>query len=115
MEFCVDIGFRNRGLAKDFTSDRSLTRVYGQRMARTIANRLAVLANATSLAQVPTGPPERCHLLGQDRQGQYAVDLVQPYRLIFKPNHDPIPMCAGGGIDVSRVTAITIIEVTDYH
>jgi len=43
------------------------------------------------------------------------VDLVQPYRLMFEVNHEPIPRREDGGIDTERVTAITILDVVDYH
>ena len=84
-------------------------------MARAIQRRLGVLRNAPTLAQVPTGPPDRCHRLTGDRNGQFAVDLVQPYRLVFQPSYRPVPLRADGGIDTARITAITIIEVVDYH
>ena len=77
--------------------------------------RLAVLANAPTLAAVPHTPPDRRHQLTGDREGQYAVDLDHHNRLIFVPNHDPVPRLDDGGIDIDRVTAITIMEVTDYH
>lgn len=64
---------------------------------------------------VPTIPPVRRHLLSGGRGGQYAVDLVHPHRLVFEPTHDPVPRTTDGGIDIDRVTAITIMEVVDYH
>lgn len=88
---------------------------YGDRMARSVQNRMGVLRHAKTLSMVPTRPPERRHLLTVDRKGQYAVDLVHPYRLIFEPSHDPIPLHDDGSIDTDQVTAITIVEVTDYH
>lgn len=111
----MDIAFRTRKLGKTFNSERELAREYGDRMARTIQLRLAVLRNARALAMVPTTPPDRRHLLSDSRRGQYAVDLVHPFRLVFEPNHDPVPRTEDGGIDVTRVTAITIMEVVDYH
>ena len=84
-------------------------------MARTIMTRLAVLANAPTLATVPSTPPDRRHQLKEDREGQYAVDLDHHIRLIFVPNHDPVPRLEDGGIDIDRVTAITITEAADYH
>ena len=84
-------------------------------MARTIMMRLAVLKNARVLSLVPTSRPERLHQLRQNRSGQFAVDLVHPYRLVFVPNHDPIPRNEDGGIDRNRITVITITEVVDYH
>ena len=100
---------------KVFNSDRELSRAYGDRMARTIKMRLAVLKNARTLTMVPTSKPDRRHQLVGDRRGQYAVDLVHPHRLIFEPTNDPIPKREDGGIDTDRITAIKIMEVVDYH
>lgn len=44
----------------------------------------------------------RCHLLSQNRKGEYAMDLVQPYRLIFEVNGDEIQIA-------------NILEIVDYH
>lgn len=76
---------------------------------------LEVLGEAKNLASISTEPPLRRHLLRGDRSGQFAVDLDQSRRLVFKPNHDPIILTEDGGIDVTQVTAIKIIEVIDYH
>ena len=109
------IGFRTRRLERTFNSSRALTRRYGDRMARTIQMRLAVLKNARTLSQVPATPPDRRHMLVGDRSGQYAVDLVHPHRLVFVPNHDPIPRGEDGGVNLDKVTAVTIVDVVDYH
>lgn len=111
----MEITFRTQKLKKTFDSERELKRTYGDRMARTIRKRLAILKNARSLSLVPTLPPDRLHLLTGNRSGQYAVDLVHPYRLILEPNHDPVPLTQDGGIDKEEVTKITILEVVDYH
>ncbi len=111
----MDIDFARRKLEKTFNSMRALKRAFGDRMARTIAVRMAVLRNARTLSMVPVTRPERRHQLEGGRAGQYAVDLVHPRRLVFKPNHDPMPQKETGGIDTDQVTAITVIEVIDYH
>ena len=111
----MEIGFRTRRLSRIFSSDRELRREYGADMARVIATRLVALGSAANLSQIPTTPPERRHILSGQRQGQYAVDLVHPHRLIFEPGNYPIPRRADGGIDTDQVTAIVIIEVVDYH
>ena len=77
--------------------------------------RLAVLRAARNLALVPATSPDRAHALRGDREGQFAVDLVHPQRLVFEPNHEPPPRAEDGGIDPGQVTAIVIVEVTDYH
>lgn len=61
------------------------------------------------------GVPGKCHQLHADRAGEFAVNLWGPYRLIFEPNHDPLPLFDDGGIDKSKVTNIRIKEVDDYH
>ena len=50
-----------------------------------------------------------------DRKDEFAVDLVHPYRLVFRPDHDPVPRKDDGGIELEAITAIEIVEVVDYH
>lgn len=111
----MEISFRARKLAKTFGSERVLQKAYGTRMAKVIMMRMAVLGNSRNLALVPTTPPDRRHQLGGDRDEQFAVDLVHPHRLVFEPDHDPIPRRDDGGIDTQRVMSITIVDVIDYH
>ena len=44
----------------------------------------------------------RCHSLINNRKGQYAVDLVHPYRLVFEKH--------GNEIQIAH-----IMEIVDYH
>ena len=111
----MDIAFRTRKLKKNFNEEAALRRAYGTQMAKAIVLRMAVLKAASNLAQVPTTKPDRRHQLSADREEEFAVDLVDPYRLIFEPNHEPLPRKDDGGIDLERVIAITILEVKDYH
>ena len=110
----MDIFFKTRRLAKACNSERELRQQYGERMAKTIAMRLAVLKHARTLSMVPT-PPERLHRLAGKRKGQYAVDLVHPHRLVLAPRgSSEAPNDAEDG-DTGGVIAITVIEITDYH
>ena len=84
-------------------------------MAQVVMARIAVFQDASDLAKIPTFKPERCHQLAGDRDEQFAVDLVQPFRMAFEVAHDAMPRDKFGGIDKERVTAIRIVEVTDYH
>jgi toxin HigB-1 len=93
---------------------KTMARVYGDR-AKTLRLRLAVLAEAKCLADVPSGTPDHCHALRQNRKGQFAVTLYGNWRLVFRPNHDPVPQLKDGGPDLSAITAIELIEVVDYH
>ncbi len=111
----MDIGFRTRKLERTFNAAHTLQKSYGARMAKTIMSRMAVLRAAPSLEVVPTTPPERRHQLVGDRDELFAVDLVHPHRLVFEANHEPVPRRDDGGIDTEQVTAITILDVVDYH
>ena len=111
----MEIVFRTRKLEKAFNAADAVQKTYGARMARVIMMRMAVLRAARTLALVPTTPPDRRHQLSGDRDEQFAVDLVQPYRLVFEANHEPVPREEGGGIDTEQVTAIKILDVVDYH
>ena len=84
-------------------------------MAKAIMMRMAVLRAARNLALVPVTRPDRRHQLSGDRDGQFAVDLVQPFRFVFEGNHGLVPRREDGGIDTEQMTAIRILEVTDQH
>ncbi len=111
----MEIVFASRRLARTFNSQAELTKKFGPRMAKVIVVRMGVLQAADNLGLVPPIKPTRRHQLGADRDEQFAVDLVHPHRLVFVPDHNPIPRLEDGGIDLHAVTAIEIIEIVDYH
>lgn len=97
-------------MEKDFAEERKLVKTYGRQMADKVMLRMGVLKNAPNLAKVPTDKPERCHALAGDRNGQYSVDLVQPNRLIFEPDHDPVPKLEDGGTDRRILTRSRLLR-----
>ncbi len=110
----IDISWSDRKLEKSCASDKSGQRRWGADDWKLIKRRLASLIAAPTLKHMD-GVPGRCHLLSADRNGQFAVHLSGAYRLVFEPEHDPVPLLADGGIDTSLVTRIVITEVVDYH
>lgn len=111
----MNISFSTNKLGKAFNSERELMKKFGRENARYIMRRMTVLHAAPSLYDVPFRPPERRHELGGDRKGMFAVDIKHPFRLIFKPDHNPVPVKEDGGIDLKKVTSIVILGVEDYH
>src|SRR5437762_3064953 len=111
----MDILFLNSRRRKDFNERASLIRKYGQRRADLIQQRMAELMAAEFLEDIRNLPGPHCHELGQNRKGQLAVNLDHPYRLIFEPADEPIPLKPDGGLNWNQVTAIRILEVVDYH
>lgn len=111
----MEISFKTKRLEKACNSDVLLQKTYGKQLAKKIKVRLAVLRQAQDLSLVPTEPPIRRHQLKADRDETYAVDLGPRQRLVFAANHDATPRTDDGGIATHQVTAIKIIEITDYH
>lgn len=44
----------------------------------------------------------RCHQLVGNRKGEYAMDLVHPYRLVFEKDKEDVKL-------------VQIINIEDYH
>lgn len=103
-------------MSKEYSEERSLIREHGPRCAKLIQRRLAELKAADSLEIMRKLPGARCHELIGDKKGLLSVDLEHPYRLIFVPDHDPVPISEGaGGLDWGKVTAIKILGKADTH
>jgi proteic killer suppression protein len=113
----LEIRFRSKKLEQEFNEERLLRTSYGERQARKIRNRMAALRAAETLGDFwpPYHKPERCHELTGDRAGQLSMDLEHPYRLIFRPTHNPLPTKPDGGLDWFQVTAIEILGMEDTH
>ncbi|MFZ5866218.1 MAG: type II toxin-antitoxin system RelE/ParE family toxin [Thermodesulfobacteriota bacterium] len=111
----MDITYKTNKMRKVFNSGKRLVQEYGAERAKKVMMRQDLLRAAPNLAQVDARPPTRRHELKGNRKGQFAVDLTGNYRLVFEPSHDPLPRKADGGLDLERITAITILSVEDYH
>jgi len=110
----VEIEFVSKKLERTLNSESLIKREYGDANGRKIMRRLEVLAAAPSLALVPQSKPERCHQLTENRDEDFAVDIEQPYRLLFRLP-EPIPRLPDGGINLAMVTRIVILGIKDYH
>ena len=111
----MEVFFRNRKLLKLCSSENNMLRDLGRKRADKLKMRLNELHAMDNLSLIPVVPPSRCHELAGDRQGQLSVDLDHPYRLIFIPANDPVPLKPDGGLDRTKVTAVEILEIADTH
>ena len=111
----MEISFKTKKLKKRFSLDKELQRAYGKPVAARIQARMSVLQNTPTLNDVPTLPPERCHQLNTKRQGVFSVDVGDKQRLLFVPNHDPMPVTQDDSIDLMQVRSITILKIQDSH
>lgn len=58
--------------------------------------------------------PGRCHPLGDNRKGQWAMDLEHPLRFIFKPILDEAENNQDR-LQLDKISAIEVIGIEDYH
>ena len=71
-------------------------------MADLIHQRVDELKAASSVEMLIQYSIGRCHPLEGDRKGEFAMDLVYPYRLVFE--HSKKEICF-----------VRIINIEDYH
>jgi plasmid maintenance system killer protein len=109
----MNVEFDNAKLQKLCSTERELTRRFGPDGGRMTMRRLEQLRAANALADMRT-LPGRCHELTGDRQGQLALHLMEPYRLVFKPRC-PVPVTPDGSLDWDGVTAVVVLGIVDYH
>lgn len=98
----MDITYRNNKIKKVCTDARTAEKTYGREMAYKIHQRVDEIAAADTVEMMIQFHIGRCHMLKQNRKGQYAMDLVHPYRLIFEKNG-------------SEIQIANILEIVDYH
>lgn len=110
----MEVYFATKTLARVCASDKRRVRAFGPDGARALVLRLQQLSAAAELETLRT-LPGRCHELKGERAGQLALDVTKGLRLVFEPAHDPPPAKPDGGLDWAAVTAVRILEVTDYH
>lgn len=110
----MEIRFKNKKLEKQLTDPKEMVKTFGQ-MARKVNQRLKDLTDADNLAIMRTIPAARCHELTGNRKGELSVDVSGNYRLIFEPDHNPLPRKADLGLNWDEVTKIQINEIEDYH
>ena len=111
----MQISFATQKLQKICGNDKKMRGELGVIGAQRLRSRLTELHAATCLEDLRFLPQARCHELTGDLKGKLAVDLEQPKRLIFEPDHDPRPVKEDGGLIWQQVTAVLICEIIDYH
>jgi len=109
------IYFKTRRLQKICSNTTESIKKLGPKMARKMQQRLMELKAASCLADISRVPPTRCHPLSGNRDGQLSIDLEHPYRLLFIPANDPIPITQDGGLDWTKITEIEVVEIVDTH
>ncbi len=104
----MEIVFRNRKLEKQVNDSKKLQQKYGKRQSEKIIQRINEFRAAKTLHDISKLPQARLHELSGNLQDHYAVDVIQPYRIIIKP-------LDGESSDLENITKIQIDTIEDYH
>lgn len=98
----MEITYKNNKIRKICTDIKVAEKTYGAQMAEKIDMRIGEISASDTVEMMIQFRVGRCHPLTQNRKGQYAMDLVHPYRLVFEKN--------GNEIQIAN-----ILEIVDYH
>ena len=98
----LEVTYKSNKIKKVCTDAKVSDRTYGNEMSEKIQMRIAAIEAADTVEEMIKFHIGRCHPLTNNRKGQYAVDLVHPYRMVFEKH--------GNKIQVAH-----IMEIVDYH
>jgi len=103
----LKIEYKSNRLKRACTDFSVAKRDYGVNMANLIHQRVNEISSADSVEMLCRFSIGKCHPLEGNRTGQYAMNLVQPYRLVFEK------ICIeeeGRNIEIVR-----ILSIENYH
>lgn len=98
----MQVNFRTRKLCKQYESGKEAVKAYGPEVGRKYVQRINIIRQTRTLAELQALPGLRCHPLKGDRQGQWAVNLTGFVRLIFTFEDD-------------ELTVVCIEEVSKHY
>lgn len=98
----MEITYKTRKLQKVCTNAREAEKAHGTLMAEKIQQRIDEISAVETLAEMLQYRIGGCHRLLGRREGQYALTLIQPYRLVFEMVED-------------KINVVCILEIVDYH
>ena len=110
----MEIVYKNNRLENSLTNDKEMLKSYGV-LAKKIKQRMTQLKEADNLSVISKLPALRLHPYKGDRMGEWSIDIMENWRIIFEIDQDPIPKSEDGGVNLLLITAIKIVSVEDPH
>ena len=107
----MQVEYKTNKIKKQCEDPKVAQKNYGKDIGNKLTQRVNELIAATRLLDIKYISSARLHRLKGNRSEEYAVDLVHPFRLIFKPMMIEYE-------DLNKLSAITIVrieEVENYH
>ena len=98
----MEITYKNKKIKAVCENYKKAVKEFGEAIAEKIHLRIQQIEASESIEFMLAHNIGRCHKLKHNRDGEYAVDLTHPYRLVFEVK--------GNEIQIAK-----ILEVVDYH
>lgn len=109
--YIMKVEYKSNKLKKQCENPKEAQKAYGTDIGNKLTQRVNEFLAATTLVDIKFNKPSRLHRLKGDRSDEYAVDLVHPFRLVFKP-------IVNENSNINKLECINIVkieEVEDYH
>lgn len=82
--------FRKQKLEKCYVESERAIREFGPEVGRRFILRVNIIKSAADLEALKKQRSLRCHPLKGDREGQWAINMTDRYRLIFSLQGDDL-------------------------
>jgi len=105
------VEFRTSNLKRQCEDPSLAQKEFGANIGNRLAQRIGELLAESSLKYIMAIPSARLRKLEFSREDLYAVELVHPHSLVFRP----ILENGNDKRKLERITVIRIEEVGDYH
>lgn len=102
----MQLEYKTKKLKTECENLNKAVKSYGRQNGEKLHLRIDQLVSADSVEDLIQYGIGRCHELLGNRSGQYAIDLVHPFRLVFTKSEKS---------SLAKINIIRIMEVTDYH
>lgn len=110
----MEVKYKSKELQKCADKDRYAQKKLGHDQAEKFLIRIGALIDADSFEDL-RNVPGHFHELTDNRKGQWAFDLNQPYRLIVTPQTHPIPTDCDGKYIWHEIRDAVVVEIVNYH
>ena len=109
----MEITYKNeklRNICENPKYNKELVKIYGLEVAKKLPKRIMELKGFETLFDIPSTPPFRRHKLLGDRKNQFAINITNQYRLIFRHKENNIII-----EDLKLIKKIEIMEVSKHY
>jgi proteic killer suppression protein len=111
----MEVTFRTNKLKRICEDPSKAQKEHGTDIGRVIIQRISELSAAKNLAVISGMPSARLHPLKGSRDGEFAIDLVHPFRLVFIPIMDSDDKESDYIKKLKLIEVIRIEAIEDYH